>query len=131
MNKELTTRTARLAMGSNIAFSLRSILRKNNLSAAFKQRTHLDASNEHAITTLLSFLLTLPFALSFERPDAVLSALSRFRGKEFQGFLTNLFLCGMSFYLYNDMQNNVLGSLGPVPTAVGNTLKRVVIFVAL
>ena len=25
----------------------------------------------------------------------------------------------------------VLGSLGPVPTAVGNTLKRVVIFVAL
>ena len=29
------------------------------------------------------------------------------------------------------MQNVVLGSLGPVPTAVGNTLKRVVIFVAL
>lgn len=29
------------------------------------------------------------------------------------------------------MQNIVLGSLGPVPTAVGNTLKRVVIFVAL
>ena len=29
------------------------------------------------------------------------------------------------------MQNKVLGSLGAVPTAVGNTLKRVVIFVAL
>lgn len=29
------------------------------------------------------------------------------------------------------MQNIVLSSLGPVPTAVGNTLKRVVIFVAL
>ena len=40
-------------------------------------------------------------------------------------------MCGMSFYLYNEMQNKVLGSLGPVPTAVGNTLKRVVIFVAL
>jgi len=37
----------------------------------------------------------------------------------------------LSFYLYNEMQNNVLASLGPVPTAVGNTLKRVVIFVAL
>ena len=37
----------------------------------------------------------------------------------------------MSYYLYNEMQNVVLGSLGPVPTAVGNTLKRVVIFVAL
>jgi len=29
------------------------------------------------------------------------------------------------------VQNVVLGSLGAVPTAVGNTLKRVVIFVAL
>ncbi len=29
------------------------------------------------------------------------------------------------------MQNIVLSSLGPVPTDVGNTLKRVVIFVAL
>jgi drug/metabolite transporter (DMT)-like permease len=46
-------------------------------------------------------------------------------------FLLNLFICGMCFYLYNEMQNKVLGSLGAVPTAVGNTLKRVVIFVAL
>lgn len=46
-------------------------------------------------------------------------------------FLKNTFICGMSFYLYNEMQNIVLASLGPVPTAVGNTLKRVVIFVAL
>lgn len=29
------------------------------------------------------------------------------------------------------IQNIVLGALGPVPTAVGNTFKRVVIFVAL
>ena len=46
-------------------------------------------------------------------------------------FWKNVVLCGMSFYLYNDLQNKVLGSLGPVPTAVGNTLKRVVIFAAL
>ena len=37
----------------------------------------------------------------------------------------------MCWYLYNEMQNKVLSSLGPVPTAVGNTLKRVAIFVAL
>ena len=43
----------------------------------------------------------------------------------------NLLICGMCFYLYNELQNVVLGSLGPVPTAVGNTLKRVAIFVAL
>lgn len=46
-------------------------------------------------------------------------------------FLTNLFICGMCFYVYNEVQNMVLGSLGAVATAVGNTLKRVAIFVAL
>ena len=46
-------------------------------------------------------------------------------------FLMNVIICGLCYYLYNEMQNIVLGSLGPVPTAVGNTLKRVVIFVAL
>lgn len=46
-------------------------------------------------------------------------------------FLINAATCGMCYYFYNEMQNIVLGSLGAVPTAVGNTLKRVVIFVAL
>lgn len=45
--------------------------------------------------------------------------------------LLNIFICGMCYYIYNEVQNIVLGSLGPVPTAVGNTLKRVAIFVAL
>lgn len=46
-------------------------------------------------------------------------------------FWINTVLCGGCFYMYNELQNVVLGSLGAVPTAVGNTLKRVVIFVAL
>lgn len=46
-------------------------------------------------------------------------------------FYMNVGICGMCFYLYNELQNIVLGSLGPVPTAVGNTLKRVFIFAAL
>ena len=33
--------------------------------------------------------------------------------------------------MYNELQNIVLSKLGPVPTAVGNTLKRVAIFIAL
>jgi solute carrier family 35 protein E1 len=36
MSKELTTKAAQLAMGSNVAFSLRSILRKNTLTSDFK-----------------------------------------------------------------------------------------------
>jgi hypothetical protein len=89
----------------------------------------LNPSNEHAVTTLLSLLLTLPFALSRESTTQMVAALTR--NPHIQQFWKNVFLCGMSFYLYNDLQNMVLGSLGPVPTAVGNTLKRVVIFAAL
>jgi len=128
MSKELTTKAAKLAMFSNVAFSLRSILRRN-LPKDFKSRTNLDASNEHAVTTTLSFAIMVPFVLAFESPSSIVSAFSAVANKK--ALLTNTFVCGMCFYLYNEMQNEVLGSLGPVPTAVGNTLKRVVIFVAL
>lgn len=60
----------------------------------------------------------------------MLGAFSRL-GANKLSFATSALLCGLCYYLYNEMQNVVLGSLGPVPTAVGNTLKRVVIFVAL
>mmetsp|Transcript_35125 Transcript_35125/g.35761 ORF Transcript_35125/g.35761 Transcript_35125/m.35761 type:complete len:332 (-) Transcript_35125:153-1148(-) len=128
MSKELTTLAAKLAMGSNIMFALRSIVRKG-LTAEFKTRTNLDAANEHAVTTLLSTILLLPFFLMTEGLEIVQGAYNSMEDK--QGFLLNLTICGMCYYLYNEMQNIVLASLGPVPTAVGNTLKRVVIFVAL
>lgn len=128
MSKELTTKAAVMAMGSNVGFALRSILRKN-LPHDFKHRTNLDPANEHAVTTLLSSVLMLPFVVGMEGLKSPLNAYNALANKG--AFLKNLVLCGMSFYLYNEMQNKVLGSLGPVPTAVGNTLKRVVIFVAL
>ena len=128
MSNELTTKAAKMAMCSNFAFAMRSILRKN-LPSNFKSRTKLDPANEHAVTTFISLLLTFPFALFFEGLPAITSAIRDI--KDQQAFAINTFVCGMSFYLYNEMQNKVLGSLGAVPTAVGNTLKRVVIFVAL
>lgn len=97
---------------------------------AFQQRTNLDPANEHAVTTLLSFLLLLPLVLLREGAPSLLNAVSRL-GEHKAGFAVSTLLCGMCYYLYNEMQNVVLGKLGPVPTAVGNTLKRVVIFVAL
>lgn len=66
MSKELTTLAAKMAMTSNVAFALRSIVRKN-LKADFKTRTRLDTpANEHAVTTLLSALLTIPAVMYFE-----------------------------------------------------------------
>ena len=117
-----------MAMASNFAFCMRSILRKN-LSPEFKKRTKLDPATEHAVTTILSLLLLLPVALTFESPESIMTG---FKAITNQGlFAKNMLFCGLCFYLYNELQNIVLGSLGPVPTAVGNTLKRVVIFVAL
>lgn len=128
MGKEFTTKAAKMAMASNFAFSMRSILRKN-LPAGFKERTNLDPANEHAFTTLLSFILLVPFMFTMENFSAMKTTISMLPNQN--AFYLNTFICGMCYYLYNEMQNVVLGSLGPVPTAVGNTLKRVVIFVAL
>lgn len=128
MSKELTTKAAKMAMASNFAFSMRSIVRKN-LPSDFKGRTNLDPSNEFAVTTIMSILLVLPFVLLFESFPSMSETLSSL--PDSFSFYKNLFICGMSFYLYNELQNVVLAKLGPVPTAVGNTLKRVVIFVAL
>jgi len=128
MAREFTSVAAIMAMIGNVSFALRSILRKN-LTAEFKTRTNLTAANDHAVTTIYSFILTLPFIFYFESTEQMKVAYESFADP--QTFLINLFVCGMCFYIYNEMQNIVLGSLGPVPTAVGNTLKRVVIFVAL
>lgn len=128
MSTELTTLAAKMAMISNVGFSLRSILRKN-LPKDFKSRTNLDPANEHAVTTLFSTLLMIPLALALESPASVMDAYNSVPDKKV--FAINTFICGMCYYMYNEMQNKVLGALGPVPTAVGNTLKRVVIFVAL
>eukprot|EP01041_Mallomonas_annulata_P001930 gene1930-3745_t len=128
MTKELTTLAAKLAMGSNVAFALRSIVRKG-LPSDFKSRTNLDAANEHAVTTLISSIIVIPFVLYMEDINTVQKGYEAIGDK--QAFLLNVVICGMCYYLYNEMQNIVLASLGPVPTAVGNTLKRVAIFVAL
>jgi solute carrier family 35 protein E1 len=131
MAKELTTTVAIFAMIGNICVALRSILRKN-LTQAFKTRTNLTPQNDHAVTTIYSMLLILPFLFYFEDTSAMKLSFQSMEWKGTQNtFLFNVFVCGMCYYLYNEMQNIVLGSLGPVTTAVGNTLKRVAIFLAL
>lgn len=131
MSKELTSVTAIFAMIGNVSFALRSILRKN-LPADFKKRTNLTPANDHGVITIYSFILTVPFIFLYDDVGKMSDAYHSLalRGLD-QSFLINLFICGMCFYIYNEMQNIVLGSLGPVTTAVGNTLKRVAIFMAL
>ncbi len=115
-------------MFSNIALCMRSILRKN-LTKEFKERTNLDAMNEHGLSTLLSAVILIPIACIMESPQNIISSFLKISTPSI--FIMNLFFCGICFYLYNELQNIVLSTLGPVPTAVGNTLKRVIIFIAL
>ena len=85
-------------------------------------------ANDHAVTTILSAVILAPYAYMYEDLGQMQTV---YEGLDKQAFLINLVGCGMFFYIYNELQNVVLSSLGPVPTAVGNTLKRVVIFAAL
>ncbi len=73
--------------------------------------------------------MLVPFVLAFENVPQVIESVKQLADPG--RMLKNLFFSGICFYFYNELQNIVLSSLGPVPTAVGNTLKRVVIFVAL
>eukprot|EP01035_Chromulina_nebulosa_P021209 gene21209-27474_t len=110
MSKELTTKAAMLAMASNVAFALRSIFRKN-LTSEFKTRTNLTPANEHAVTTILSTVILTFVFFGYENPQSITTRFEAIVDKN--TFYKNIIFCG------------------PVPTAVGNTLKRVVIFVAL
>ena len=128
MGKELKTSAAAFAMTSNVAFALRSVVRKN-MKPEIKAK--LDSNADHFLTTLLSSIVLIPIVLMNESVGEMTAAYNSLTGPLQTKFLFDSFVCGMSFYLYNEFQNLVLGDLGPVPTAVGNTLKRVAIFVGL
>jgi len=101
MAKELTTKAAAFAMTGNVCFALRSIVRKN-LSSEFKARTNLTPANDHAVTTIFSALLLLPVLYFVEGPEVVKSAYERISDKN--AFLLNMFVCGMCFYIYNEVR---------------------------
>jgi solute carrier family 35, member E1 len=125
----MASKTAILAMVANIAFALRSSLRKKILTKEFAQRTNMDALNDHTTTTILSLAISLFAIPMFEDVDAIVSTAKPLLESS-NTLLFNMFVCGLSWYVYNEYQNVVLSCLGPVQTAVGNTLKRVAVFVA-
>ena len=130
MSKELASLTAVLAMLSNLSFAMRSILRKK-LDSDYKKRTGLsDPAIEHCLTTAFSFIILSCVTLYMEPYDSIMAHFNTKIASK-NAFLFNCFVCGLSFYFYNELQNIVLDLIGAVPMAVGNTLKRVAIFIAL
>lgn len=117
-------------MVSNFAFAFRSILRKR-LTPEFKARTNMDSDNEFAITTILTSIMVLPFALLSNKPSELQAHYMQMGETKRNEFLFNAILCGLCFYGYNEMQSKVLEKTDAVSMAVGNTLKRVAIFAGL
>ena len=116
-------------MTSNVAYSLRSILRKNMKKEV---KAKLDSASDHAVSTLLATVFMVVWVYFLDAPIAdMLSVYNGFSPEVRNKFLFDTFIAGMSFYMYNEFQNLVLSDLGPVSMAVGNTLKRVAIFVGL
>lgn len=121
-------------MLGNVAFALRSIMRKG-LSAEWKDQTNMNADNEFAVSTLLSLLFLAPFTYLYSKPEDftnLAKVMSQGIGSlSATNVIFYVFACGISFYLYNEMQSKVLEKTDAVTAAVGNTLKRVAIFVGL
>ena len=82
--------------------------------------------NQFALTTILAFLISLPFLVAKE-------------GAKFGEFVElfktssdlqfNLVMSGMMFYLYNELATMTIKATGAVTASVANTAKRVIVLV--
>jgi len=109
-----------------------------NIFAAFKANENAEVmstpglkdrlgsvGNQFAITTILSFLITLPLVF--------------IKGESFSGFfelaksspavLNNLIASGLMFYGYNELATNTIKKTSAVTASVANTAKRVIVIV--
>lgn len=120
------------AMVSNVAFALRSIYMKKVLAdKADCKAKNLDSANIYAVYTIFAFMISIPLTLYFEGPtlygnwSTVTESVS-----EYEIVKLNL-ITGLFFYLYNESASLALGNLNAVAHAVCNTVKRVVIMIAV
>ncbi|RCV23396.1 hypothetical protein SEVIR_5G002900v4 [Setaria viridis] len=107
------------AMISNISFTYRSIYSK-------KAMTDMDSTNVYAYISIISLIVCIPPALMFEGPKLMQHGFNDAIAKVgLQKFVTDLFLVGLFYHLYNQVATNTLERVAPLTHAVGNVLKRV------
>jgi len=137
------------AMISNAAFALRSIYMKKMDDTPQKkldcQKKNLSSDNIFAVYTLFAFIMSIPVAIYMEG-NLLASGFTKITAN--QAFetpaLTQLIggspkleqiemhlITGLFFYLYNEASSLALGNLDGVAHAVCNTVKRVVIMIAM
>ncbi|XP_030443404.1 triose phosphate/phosphate translocator, chloroplastic-like [Syzygium oleosum] len=107
------------AMISNLAFTYRSIYSK-------KAMTGMDSTNVYAYITIIALLFCIPPAVIIEGPQLMRYGFGEAIAKVgLLKFLSDLFLIGMFYHLYNQVATNTLERVAPLTHAVGNVLKRV------
>jgi solute carrier family 35 protein E1 len=117
------------AMISNLLYPSRMVLSKKVLSD--KLGKHVSASNTFRMITIIAFLELLPIAFLVERSQ-IMEYFTEITINIAQRnyILRHLLFGGISFYLYNEIAFWVLDLVHPVTSAVGNSIKRVVLVIA-
>lgn len=107
------------AMISNISFTYRSIYSK-------KAMTDMDSTNVYAYISIIALAVCIPPALIIEGPQLMQYGLNDAIAKVgLTKFISDLFLVGLFYHLYNQLATNTLERVAPLTHAVGNVLKRV------
>lgn len=84
--------------------------------------------NQYAVTSVIAFLVTIPFAVLMEgnRFNEFLSLL-----KTSSKLRNNLILSGLYFYGYNELATMTLKKTNAVTNSVANTAKRVIVILGV
>ncbi|TVU19014.1 hypothetical protein EJB05_35137 [Eragrostis curvula] len=107
------------AMISNISFTYRSIYSK-------KAMTNMDSTNVYAYISIIALIVCLPPALIIEGPQLMQHGFADAIAKVgLTKLVSDLFLVGLLYHLYNQVATNTLERVAPLTHAVGNVLKRV------
>jgi len=114
------------AMAANVCCAMRGILAKVSMGAP--KGENMDAANLYGVLTILATAMIAPIAAVMEGPTAKsLFDKAVASGIPAKDIIYNMFMSGLTFYLYNEVAFMTLDKVHPITHAVGNTIKRVVI----
>ncbi|CAN6358053.1 unnamed protein product [Urochloa humidicola] len=107
------------AMISNISFTYRSIYSK-------KAMTDMDSTNLYAYISIIALFVCIPPAIIIEGPQLMQHGFKDAIAKVgLTKLISNFFVVGMFYHLYNQVATNTLERVAPLSHAIGNVLKRV------
>eukprot|EP00929_Paragymnodinium_shiwhaense_P104920 TRINITY_DN6974_c0_g1_i1.p1 TRINITY_DN6974_c0_g1~~TRINITY_DN6974_c0_g1_i1.p1 ORF type:complete len:470 (-),score=106.16 TRINITY_DN6974_c0_g1_i1:520-1929(-) len=116
------------AMISNMGSAGRAVYTKLFLSKGVGE--NMTSANTFSVLSLLGMLLLLPLTFLVESPGSVVRGLKDAYAIAGNGFVFDMVMSGLTFYLYSELAFLALGRLDAVSHSIANTMKRVVVIVA-